>query len=353
MLLGRKLRGQADVLRQREWPAAASAAAAVEGSADSLGRLAHMDHLRLAEARAAALYWDVLEHVQLEWARKDRPRLRPHWRTLGSRHSPLTNSPQRAVAPGHALLNYAYALLEAETVLECQAQGLDPHMDVGPLHVDKDYRPSLASTVMESARPAADAALLSFLTRRTLGVSEFFENREGHVRIVPPLTRELAELMPAFRDAVRPMVEAVVDYLLCGSDYAALAAAMKPKPAPLAAAPRHKAGPQPIRPGVAAVAAEPIVLTTRRCAHCETLTTDAYCSPECAQAAATLAQLAEQLENPANRTPEAWSLLWPAIQRLSLARMCRATGLSKPWASVVRSGKLTPGSKFWPALCRA
>jgi hypothetical protein len=188
-------------------------------------------------------------------------------------------------------------------------------------------------------------------------VSEFFENREGHVRIVPPLTRELAELMSAFREAVRPMVQAVVDFLLeCGSDYTALAEAVKPKPAPVAyrkTEQRRSVRPQPIRPGVAAMAAEPIALTQRHCAHCETLTTDTYCSPECAQAAATLAQLAEQLQDPSRRTPEAWSLIWPAIQRLPLARMCKATGLSKPWASVTRSGKQVPNPKFWPALCQA
>lgn len=33
-----------------------------------------MDRLRACEARAAGIHWNVLEHIQLQWARKDGPR---------------------------------------------------------------------------------------------------------------------------------------------------------------------------------------------------------------------------------------------------------------------------------------
>jgi CRISPR-associated endonuclease Cas1 len=361
MLLGRKLRGQAETLRQQSWPdhiaaAAEAAAAGIETTSEALGRVSSMDQLRTVEARAASLYWDVLEHVKLDWARKDTARVRDHWRTLGTRRSPLTGSPQRAVTPGHAMLNYAYALLEAETVLECQAAGLDTSIDVGPLHADKDYRPSLASTIMESARPAVDALMVDFLRHRTLHVSEFFENREGHVRIMPPLTRELAELMPTFREAVCPMVQAVVDYLLeCGSDYAALAETLRPKPAPLAYRETERRTPRtrPIRPGVAAIPAVPIRLTQQRCAHCEALTDANYCSPECARDAATLASLAPQLADPARRTPEAWALLYPAILRVPARRIQATCKVSPAAVSLWKSGRRTPQSRYWPLLCRA
>jgi len=358
MLLGRKLRGQAQTLRQQKWPdhmaaAMESAACGIESAAEGLGRTSDIPQLRNIEARAAAMYWDLMEHVPVEWARKDRPRLRDHWRALGTRHSPLTRSPQRAVTPGHALLNYAYALLEAETVIECQAAGLDTSLDVGPLHVDNPYRANLASTVMESARPLVDAMLADFLRKRTFSVSEFREDGEGQVRIKPPLTRELANLLPDLRTAVRPMVQAVVDFLLECSDYETITKLIKPQPAVTRPTTRTRAVVAPA-PGVAAAAAiQPIALTQRHCAHCERLTTDTYCSEECAQAAATLTQLGELLDDESKRTPEAWGLLWPCIRRLPLSRMCKATGLSKPWASVTRAGKQVPQSWTWPKLCRA
>lgn len=69
--------------------------------------------------------------------------------------STLTGSPRLAVHPPNAVLNYLYAILEAEARLVAAELGLDPGL--GVLHRDTPNRDSLASDLMEPARPLVDA----------------------------------------------------------------------------------------------------------------------------------------------------------------------------------------------------
>ena len=54
------------------------------------------DDLRLAEAQAASAYWAAWSSVPVRFARRDADQLPAHWRTFGSRTSPLTGSPRCA-----------------------------------------------------------------------------------------------------------------------------------------------------------------------------------------------------------------------------------------------------------------
>ena len=60
----------------------------------------------------------------------------------------LANGPRTATNPPNAILNYLYALLEAETILACQQIGLDPGL--GIFHTDQRDRASLALDAMEA-----------------------------------------------------------------------------------------------------------------------------------------------------------------------------------------------------------
>ena len=71
-----------------------------------------------------------------------------------------------AATPLHALVNYAYAILETEATIVLQAFGFDPSL--GILHTDKRYRGSLAADLMEAGRPAADEIVLGLLETREL-----------------------------------------------------------------------------------------------------------------------------------------------------------------------------------------
>lgn len=112
----------------------------------------------LLEAQAALAYWSVWRAVPVMYPKNDLRRVPDHWRTFGTRVSPLTGSPRLAVNPPNAMLNYLYALLESEACLTAAAMGLDP--SIGLLHVDTDARDSLACDLMEPVRPQVDAYLL-------------------------------------------------------------------------------------------------------------------------------------------------------------------------------------------------
>ena len=98
--------------------------------------------------------------------------------------------PCRATDPANAILNYLYAILEAEARIAALRMGLDPGL--GFLHVDQVSRDSLACDLMEVVRPKVDAHVLDLLQKRTFKKADFFETREGVCRLMPPLTHELA-----------------------------------------------------------------------------------------------------------------------------------------------------------------
>jgi len=100
-----------------------------------------------------------------------------HWRTFTSRHSSLTGSPRLATDPVNAILNYLYAILEAEAGLEAATWGLDPGL--GVLHAGTIARDNLACDLMEPIRPLVDSYLLKWLAAEPLRREWFFETRSG------------------------------------------------------------------------------------------------------------------------------------------------------------------------------
>jgi CRISPR-associated protein Cas1 len=89
--------------------------------------------------------------LPINFPKKDEHRVPEHWRTFGTRVSPLTGSPRRAVNPSGAILNYLHAVLESECRLAITVLGMDPGL--GVLHVDLPARDSLACDLMEAIRP--------------------------------------------------------------------------------------------------------------------------------------------------------------------------------------------------------
>jgi hypothetical protein len=134
-----------------------------------------------------------------------------HWRTFGGRGSPVSGSQRKAANPINALLNYLYAMLEAEACIAALAVGLDPGM--GMLHADLPRRDSLACDLMEVVRPDVDAYVLELLRTRTFSAKDFFETRDGVCRVLPPLTHVLAETGPRWAKALGPIAEQVAQTL--------------------------------------------------------------------------------------------------------------------------------------------
>ena len=67
------------------------------------------------------------------------------------------------------------------------------------MHLDARDRDSMALDLMEPVRPAVEAWTLELLGRRTFKRSDFTETADGHVRILAPLTHELADTMSHWR----------------------------------------------------------------------------------------------------------------------------------------------------------
>ena len=146
--------------------------------------------------------------------KNDLRRVPEHWCVFGSRHSPLTGSPRLAVNPTNAMLNYLYAVLEAETRLAIAALGLDPGM--GVMHVDSPSRDSLACDVMEAIRPQVDAYLLDWILREPLHREWFFEQRDGNCRLMGSFAIRLSETSRTWGQAIAPIAEWVARTLSSG-----------------------------------------------------------------------------------------------------------------------------------------
>ena len=88
--------------------------------------------------------------MAVKFGRRDERKVPQHWRTLGPRQSPISGSPRNAASPANALLNYLYAILEAETRIALLTVGLGSGL--GLLHTDQPSPDSLALDVMEAVQ---------------------------------------------------------------------------------------------------------------------------------------------------------------------------------------------------------
>jgi len=209
-LLYRKLSGQAITVQRIS--GGDDAAYVIRDLCDSLATAKTYVAMRVIESEAAVTYWQAWADVSITYARKMRASLPAHWQRFGTRTSPLTNSPRTAANPVNAILNYCYAMLEAETRIALLTIGLDPGL--GFVHADQRNRDSFACDVMEAARPAVDAFVLDYLRSRAFGREDFFETRQGVCRLLPPVTTHLAATAPQWAVTIAPVVEAIVHTLM-------------------------------------------------------------------------------------------------------------------------------------------
>jgi CRISPR-associated endonuclease Cas1 len=395
-LLAAKLRGQAAVLESLS-----KDVVPFHRLAEAIGRADTLSAVRLIESQAAVLYWAALEAVPFPWNRQDAKLVPAHWGTIGPRSSPLTHSPRRAVTPAHAILNYAYALLEAEARLACMAVGLDPGL--GLLHADQGSRDSLALDLMEAARPAVDAWWLDLLQRHVFARRDFSEQGAGDVRCTLHLKPVLAETVSLSRQVIAPWAEWCAGSLTAGRALAVPSAACAerlPVPTRLTQSNRSR-GRDSVRVQPAKIKpATPTARLDRRlcqgcgiqlsadgrrakqayCAECREMVREKALSHFQAAGPATLArQRAEgpdashsetaqarrretQLERAraraswalqtADTLPQdiAWSDVLAGLASVSLGAMRQATGLSLSYCAQIKQGQRVPHASHWRAL---
>ena len=208
-LLCEKLRGQREVLLTLNPDE--KLVGAFNGAFRWLEATTDTNELMMAERDAALAYWTGWRDVEISFRKSDAGLVPLYWRSFGKRISPLTTGPRLAANPINAILNYLYAILEAETRIALLTVGLDPVL--GIVHADYRGRDSFALDVMEAARPKVDAYVLQLLGRRTFRAGDFFETRKGVCRLLRPLTHELARTAPVWAELVAPVCEQVAKTL--------------------------------------------------------------------------------------------------------------------------------------------
>lgn len=396
-LMSAKLKGQAAVLDRFEQ--AEREAADIRRWRDRLASASTLDAIRTCEAQAAASYWNAWAAVPVRFARKAVARVPHHWQTFGARSSLLTSSPRTASNPANAMLNYLYAIAEAETRIALLAVGLDPGL--GVVHADQKNRDSFACDVMEAIRPNIDAYVLELTQSRPFGTGDFFETRQGSCRLMPPVTRMLAETAPRWAAALAPIVEGIAQTLMHAGASSRSTTAQRRLPTPLTQSNRS-AGRANVRKRRAhdtssdASRARTARLP-RACLDCGTILdnpTRRYCDdclPEIRQEQGTAFALAGPAALAARRVAgndpahggdagkargrrnashhhanSAWNHdttygqdseyfsreILPMLQTVSLRVMADATNLTPGYCSFVRRGLKVPHRRHWSALER-
>ena len=332
-----------------------------------------VEAIRQLESQAAQAYWSAWYSLPVKFPTADYRRVPEHWRTFGTRKSVLTGSPRLAVNPPNAMLNYMYALLESESRLAAASVGLDP--GIGVLHVDTDARDSLACDLMEPARPHVDAHLLKWITEGPLRREWFFEQRDGTCRLMGSFATRLSESLSTWSRIVAPIAEWTSRMLWSTAR----------KPAKLMLPPTHLT--QSHRRQAKGKLNPPIADPPRPLRLCQTCGANVtaghrYC-PSCAVAVSTeelvkgsykgrLASHSSEAETnraekgrrhtaarwawlPSNQPP--WlnedtyrNKIQPRLARITVRMLASKLGVSLPYASNIRSGKVRPHPRHWHML---
>ena len=202
-LISEKLRGQQLIAKEKLNNSVASNE--IDSCLSALKSAESISSVLSVEARAALAYWSAWADLKIQFSKIDLRRIPDHWRIFGTRVSPITGSPRLAVNPPNAVLNYLYAMLEAEARLAAAELGMDPGL--GVLHKDRPNRDSLACDLMEPVRPLVDAYLFDWLRRGSLRREWFFEQSNGNCRLMGEFVARLSETAPLWRKAIAPIAE--------------------------------------------------------------------------------------------------------------------------------------------------
>lgn len=382
-LLVRKVEGQGTILSRLE--EINDAKAIVAWGLQALCEAPSIAELRLIESRCAAAYWRAWESVPIRFAGPAAKHVPAHWRTFGARSSALTSTPRTAVTPGNALLNYLYAVLEAEARIAALAVGCDPGL--GVIHVDSRSRDSFACDLMEPVRPVVDAYVLDMLRGRTFLSSDFFERRDGNCRLMPALAEPLATTALEWGRQVAPIAEDIAALLQRSATHAR---GIVPRSrTPLTGRNRSRRRPGRVVKVHRATASLNDVPLPNRCRECGTDLGSRKrkfceaCEPAVARRhLAVLAALSRERAGRDGRSSDAARIkhrsnaarqnqliaTWKAaherrpepatfqgqfavrLQSVPVATMAQATGLSRVFCSRVRKGSAVPHPRHWPAF---
>ena len=156
------------------------------------------------EGSIAGDYFRVWSCLALKWKPLKRHPIPADWQTYkvraALRHGIVLKRGgggynRGATHPVNAMLNYAYAVLIAQTQIRLILEGYDP--TIGIIHEKKALRgtnPGLALDHMEPMRPVVDRAVLHLVQTQTFSGADFSIQEDGVCRMNPELARRVAQL---------------------------------------------------------------------------------------------------------------------------------------------------------------
>jgi CRISP-associated protein Cas1 len=223
-LIGAKLRSQSEVVRDILAQLGTRTDADIRNSAGSLERsyieskkASSIGRLRFIESQGAEAYWSAWNGLCPQFAPPAYTKAVPdHWKVVRSRHSPLHNhnGAKDAVNPVNCLLNFGYALLEAEAKIACHASVLDPAL--GLCHADRDARLSFIFDLMEPCRTVVDRLVLELVSSHPFRRGELWALQDGRCRLDQEFAASLRRWLPPLRRALEPIVARVETMLRRG-----------------------------------------------------------------------------------------------------------------------------------------
>jgi CRISPR-associated endonuclease Cas1 len=372
-LIRHKLVGQEEVIRHRFCDSnladRIAQICAQEKQADSIPLV------RYLEAEGAKLYWSAWSRLEINFPTHALKRVPSHWRTFGTRQSPITGSSRKAINPMNAMLNYLYALLEAESRLALATLGLDP--GIGVLHVDAPSRDSLACDLMESVRPLVDAYVFDWIGGGLFNRNWFFEERDGNCRIMAEFAERLSETAVKWARQVAPHAEWIVRRLAAAEKVKRVGI---PHPTRLTHSNRRRttlASTPGLEsnvdyPKLCATCGEAIKRGKRNCAKCsvaissENLKIAAHkgriaTHAPVAEARRSKTQLRqrEAIRRWEPSKQPAWldlttlqEKIIPRLREIQVPVLASALRVSEPYATAIRRGTRVPHPRHWQILAR-
>jgi CRISPR-associated endonuclease Cas1 len=369
-LICQKLAGQQQLVTGRLNNS--EAAQAIAQAREGVNTAKTVRDIRQFESMAAQAYWFAWRAVPVNFPNADARKVPEHWKSFGTRVSPVSGSPRCAVNPPNAILNYLYAVLESESRLALAAVGLDPGL--GFLHVDSRTRDSLACDLMEPVRPEVDAYVFDWISHQLLKREWFFEQRDGTCRLMGLFAVRLSETARTWGHAIAPFAEWVARTLWTTI----------PKPGnrlgpatPLTGDHRREGrGGGYARPAISPPQFPNVcrgcgASISRRNIHC------ASCGAAHSKEEFDRGRLAAQTPESRDRRSatqrahvlaiRAWhpsaefawldkktyvSRIQPHLASLAISVLQSALGISEPYAAFIRSGSRVPHPRHWPTLAR-
>ena len=245
----------------------------------------------------------------------------------------------------------------------------------------------MALDLLEAIRPAVEYSILDLLAARHFRRGDFRETRDGRCQLLPPLTHDIADLMPDWARALAPHAEHVTRLLADAADGKVIvrtpltqANIRTAQDAVRARKRRHRADRAITPAGSCRDCGAPLADRTRQlCKSCwpvarRQLAVDRAAAGRAVRAAAgnpgldpdaaarkatslaadraARAAWAEQGRDPGFDLSHLQQQVIPGLVGVPLGAIGACTGLSVSACSRIRSGTLTPHPRHWEALAQ-